>query len=118
MININRIVLFIVFFTSICLSKPLIYLVSHQDIPAYNIAMDAIKKNLSSDFELKLVTINRQTLTDVTKAIKKDKPKLTISVGTKATKLLQIKLKREPILFTMVFRPDRTELVKKFKISW
>ena len=49
------------------------------------------------------------------KTIKKSRPKLTISVGTKATKLLQTKLKRQPILFTMVFRPDRTELVKNLK---
>ena len=96
-------------------AKPLVYIVKHQDLPAYNIAIDAISKNLSEDYELRTATVDRQTLDKVSKKIKKSRPKLTITVGTKATKLIQSKLKRQPILFTMVFRPDRTDLVKNLK---
>ena len=96
-------------------AKPLIYIVKQQELPAYNLAIDAIKEELQSDYELRVATIDRQTIDQVSKKIKKSRPKLTISVGTKATKLLQTKLKRQPILFTMVFRPDRTELVKNLK---
>jgi putative ABC transport system substrate-binding protein len=95
--------------------KPLIYIVKQQDIPAYNLAISTIRSELESDYEVRVATIDRQVVDAVSKAIKKDRPKLTISIGTKATKLLQTKLKREPILFTMVFRPDRTELVKNLK---
>ena len=66
-------------------------------------------------YDIKQLFIDRKNVKSVTDTIKKDRPKLTISVGTKATKLLQTKLRRQPILFTMVFRPDRTELVKSLK---
>ena len=97
------------------MAKPLIYIVKQQDIPAYNTAIDTIKNELSDTYELKVATVDRQTVDQLAKTIKKSRPKLTISVGTKATKLLQTKLKRQPILFTMVCRPDRTELVKNLK---
>lgn len=97
------------------MAKPLIYIVKQQDIPAYNTAIDTIKNELNDTYELKVATVDRQTVDQLAKTIKKSRPKLTISVGTKATKLLQTKLKRQPILFTMVFRPDRTELVKNLK---
>jgi len=97
------------------MAKPLIYIVKQQDLPAYNTAIDTIKNELSDTYELKVATVDRQTVDQLAKTIKKSRPKLTISVGTKATKLLQTKLKRQPILFTMVFRPDRTELVKNLK---
>ncbi|MEK9727895.1 MAG: hypothetical protein VW397_07315, partial [Candidatus Margulisiibacteriota bacterium] len=101
----------LLFVTSV-IAKPSIYLISHQNIPAYNLAINAIKSNLESDFDIKIATVDRQSVDVVAKAIKKDRPKLTITVGTKATKLIQSKLKREHILFTMVFRPERTDLVK------
>ena len=96
-------------------AKPIIYLAKYQDIPAYNTAVQAIVSDLKTDYEIKSVTVNMQNINEISKQIKKDKPKLTIGVGTKATKLLLSKLKREPILFTMVFRPDRTDLVKSLK---
>ncbi|MGC6367933.1 MAG: ABC transporter substrate-binding protein [Candidatus Marinamargulisbacteria bacterium] len=96
-------------------AKPVVYIVKHQNLPAYNTAIETIKKDLSMDYELKTATVDRQTLDAVSKKIKKARPKLTITVGTKATKLIQSKLKRQPILFTMVFRPDRTDLVKNLK---
>ncbi|MBL6723065.1 MAG: hypothetical protein ISQ13_03540 [Candidatus Margulisbacteria bacterium] len=109
-------ILIMIGFSSIhALAKPLIYIVKQQNLPAYNAAIDTITTELNADYELKVATVDRQTVDVLAKAIKKDRPKLTISVGTKATKLLQTKLKREPILFTMVFRPDRTELVKNLK---
>ena len=106
-------ILIMIGFSSIhALAKPLVYIVKQQNLPAYNAAIDAITTELNADYELKVATVDRQTVDVLAKAIKKERPKLTISVGTKATKLLQTKLKREPILFTMVVRPDRTELVK------
>ena len=89
---------------SICLiAQPLIYIVKHQDLPAYNIAIDTIKKELENDYELKEAFVDRQSIDSLAKAIKKERPKLTISVGTKATKLLQTKLKRAPILLPWCF---------------
>lgn len=96
-------------------AKPVVYIVKHQDLPAYNVAIQTIKDELSESYELKEATVNRQNMSSLAKEIKKNRAKLTISVGTKATKLLQTKMKRAPILFTMVFRPDRTELVKSLK---
>tara|TARA_Y100001935_G_scaffold255658_1_gene270634 strand:- start:19615 stop:20478 length:864 start_codon:yes stop_codon:yes gene_type:complete len=93
----------------------MVYIVKHQDLPAYNVAIQTIKDELSESYELKEVSVDRQNISSLAKEIKKNRAKLTISVGTKATKLLQTKMKREPILFTMVFRPDRTELVKNLK---
>jgi len=96
-------------------AKPVVYIVKHQDLPAYNVAIQTIKDELSELYELKEATVDRQNMSSLAKEIKKNRAKLTISVGTKATKLLQTKMKREPILFTMVFRPDRTELVKNLR---
>jgi putative ABC transport system substrate-binding protein len=96
-------------------ATPVVYIVKHQDLPEYNIAIQTIKNELSESYELKEATVDRQNISSLVKEIKKNRAKLTISVGTKATKLLQTKMNREPILFTMVFRPDRTELVKNLK---
>ena len=109
------IVLFICLFQFLIIAKPVVYIVKHQDLPAYNIAIDTIKEELSSEYDLKEATVDRQNIAQLAKEIKKARAKLTIAVGTKATKLLQTKIKRAPILFTMVFRPDRTELVKNLK---
>jgi len=120
MINIGRAIVFNILMITILITvqmvaKPLIYLVNYQDIPAYKIAINAIVTDLKTDYELKSVTVNMQNIDEISNQIKKDKPKLTIGVGTKATKLLLSKLKKEPILFTMVFRPERTDLVKSLK---
>lgn len=112
----NYIILMLVgLFVAQAYAKPLVYIVKQQNLPAYNLAIDTIKAELELDYELKIVTVDRQTVDELGKSIKADRPKLTIAVGTKTTKLLQTKLSREPILFTMVFRPDRTELVKNLK---
>ena len=97
------------------MAKPLIYLVKNQTLPAYEEAIEAITSELISTYDIEEVIINRKNVVSVTSMLKKSRPKLIISVGTKATKLLQTKLKRQPILFTMVFRPHRTELVKSLK---
>ncbi len=110
-----RIVFLLCLVSQLGIAKPLVYLVNHQNLPAYHLAAKTITDDLKNDFEIKVATVDRQTLNDISKQIKKDRPRLTIAIGTKATKLLQTKLKREPILFTMVFRPERTELVKSLK---
>ena len=113
--NILSTLLIVIALTCVTVAKPLIYLVNSQSLPAYEIAIETIQSELSASYDIKQLFIDRKNVKSVTDAIKKDRPKLTISVGTKATKLLQTKLRRQPILFTMVFRPDRTELVKSLK---
>ena len=113
--NILSTLLIVIALTCVTDAKPLIYLVNSQSLPAYEIAIETIQSELSASYDIKQLFIDRKNVKSVTDTIKKDRPKLTISVGTKATKLLQTKLRRQPILFTMVFRPDRTELVKSLK---
>ena len=96
-------------------AQPLIYLVQSQSLPEYKTAIAAIKSELSSSYNITETTIERSNAKAVSNTIKQAKPSLIISIGTKSTKLLQTHIKRTPILFSMVYRPDRTDLVKSLK---
>ena len=65
------IVLFICLFQFLIIAKPVVYIVKHQDLPAYNIAIDTIKEELSSEYDLKEATVDRQNIAQLAKEIKK-----------------------------------------------
>ena len=65
-------------------AKPLIYIVKQQELPAYNLAIDAIKEERGPITSCVWLPLIARPLISV-KKIKKSRPKLTISVGTKAT---------------------------------
>jgi len=40
----------------------MVYIVKHQDLPAYNVAIQTIKDELSESYELKEVSVDRQNI--------------------------------------------------------
>jgi putative ABC transport system substrate-binding protein len=107
--------LFFILFIHPIMAKPLIYIVQHQPLPEYALAVASIKQHLNNDYTLKTVTINMASASDIAQQIQAQRPQLIISVGTKATKLTQSKINRIPIVFTMAFQPQKTGLVNNLQ---
>jgi putative tryptophan/tyrosine transport system substrate-binding protein len=106
----------LIFFTLLVhipvLAKPLVYIARYQPLPAFNQAMDAIATTLAPNYTVQVLDVHPNTIDAVAQTIKKTRPTFTVSIGSKATSLLQTALPRSPIIFSMVFRPQRTKLVK------
>ena len=65
------IVLFICLFQFLIIAKPVVYIVKHQDLPKYNIAIDTIKEELSSEYDLKKPLLIDKILPNLQKKLRK-----------------------------------------------
>ncbi|MFQ5779424.1 MAG: ABC transporter substrate-binding protein [Nitrospiria bacterium] len=85
-------------------------LLKSQDLPIYREALEGIKKVYRGDLREFDLKADPQESQRVVMALKRDPPDLILTIGLWATRVAKENFQQTPIIFSMVFDPDRFSL--------